>query len=60
MGQIIPFKCGARRRDPPPPGAEAEILFFLGVRYSRDDSGDQTGGKPKRPSSSRPRRNKRA
>jgi hypothetical protein len=64
MGQIIPFQCQRRRRAPPaadaPSGQGAEILFFLGVRYCRDDNGAQSGGdEPKRPSS-RSRRKKRA
>ncbi|MCW2272446.1 hypothetical protein GJ654_13055 [Rhodoblastus acidophilus] len=60
MGQIIPFRCERRRRAPPAadaaPGQGAEILFFLGVRYCRDDNGDN---EPNRPSS-RSRRKKRA
>jgi hypothetical protein len=65
MGQIIPFRCEKRRRAPPAADAAstgAEILFFLGVRYCRDDNGGKTqngGGAPTRPSS-RPRRKKRA
>ena len=63
MGQIIPFRCEARRRASPPPGGEAEILFFLGVRYCQKENGGKqdNGGKdnePNRPS--RSRRKKRA
>lgn len=63
MGQIIAFKARAKnpRRRPEPVAGSAQILFFLGVRYSRTederdfpvtqepdlDSG-QSGGRKKR------------
>jgi len=64
MGQIIPFQREARRRAPPSrlstsPRGDAEILFFLGVRYCRDDNGGKDN-EPTRPSSPRSRRKKRA
>jgi hypothetical protein len=57
MGEIIPFRAGQRRRAPvePPPGP-AQILFFLGVRYSRDD--DDLDGRPSRRGSVAPSRQK--
>jgi hypothetical protein len=74
MGQIIPLRRGARRRAPSaPPGGGAEILFFLGVRYCRDDTPGQDkapetqdngpenkDNEPGKPSNSRSRRKKRA
>jgi hypothetical protein len=62
MGQIIAFQTRSHeaRRAPPPPGGEAQILFFLGVRYLRmedsqpsagglaPDSGDRSNGGKKR------------
>lgn len=62
MGEIVPFRAEKRPwSDTPPPGQSAQILFFLGVRYVRDD--DETSGPKKRSSggSQRPaRRRKRA
>ena len=47
MGEIIPFRAGQRRRAPvEPPQGPAQILFFLGVRYSRED--DDLDGRPNR------------
>jgi hypothetical protein len=44
MGKIIAFPAETRRiagaRTPPPEG-EAQILFFLGVRYSRLDDDER-------------------
>jgi hypothetical protein len=69
MGQIISFPWAARRRAPHAPegaspqagpaGGGAEILFFLGVRYCRDEPGGK-GDAPKTPSTPRSRRRKRA
>ena len=52
MGELILFRLQPSRsfRSDHPPSAEAEILFFTGVRYSRmidpptlaDESGDPT------------------
>ncbi len=44
MGEIVTFQSGTRRRVsmPPPPQGTAQILFFLGVRYVRDE--DENGG----------------
>ena len=65
MGQVIPLQREARRRPPSvAPGGEAQILFFLGVRYCRDDTDGQGGEpmntEPKKPTNSRSRRKKRA
>ncbi|MBY6241602.1 hypothetical protein [Methylosinus sp. Sm6] len=39
MGEIIAFTPNARAAASPPPAAGgAKILFFLGVRYERDDA----------------------
>ena len=39
MGEIIPFRAAHRRRAPvEPPQGPAQILFFLGVRYCREDA----------------------
>ena len=51
MGEIIPFRSGQRRRVPVepsqgPPQGPAQILFFLGVRYCRED--DNMDGRPNR------------
>ena len=63
MGQIIAFKARAKsaRRQSEPVAGDAQILFFLGVRYSRmedeqnlsatqapDLHGDQGGGRKRR------------
>ncbi len=42
MAEIIPLRPGARpaREVPPPEGAQ--ILFFLGVRYSRIEESEET------------------
>ena len=41
MGEIIPIRAGQRRRVPvEPPQGPAQILFFLGVRYCREDDQD--------------------
>ena len=50
MGQVIPFQGKARRRAPAgatsgDPGGEAEILFFLGVRYCRSEEQESGGGR---------------
>ena len=63
MGEIVPFRSETRRRAlAPPPEGSAQILFFLGVRYYRDE--DDKDGRPSRRGSgsspSRPRRRKRA
>jgi hypothetical protein len=38
MGEIIPFRAAHRRRVPIEPQGPAQILFFLGVRYCREDA----------------------
>jgi len=44
MGEVIPFRSAGRRRlTESAPGAEAEILFFLGVRYCRQQDESQPG-----------------
>jgi hypothetical protein len=63
MGQIIAFNARAKitRRQSEPVAGSAQILFFLGVRYSRiedeqdvsamlapDLHGDQGGGRKRR------------
>ena len=54
MGEIVPLRAVSRRRIPAePPQGPAKILFFLGVRYGRD----QEGRPILRPGSSRPTRN---
>ncbi len=42
MGQVIAFRLQAQPKLRPPPDGPAQILFFTGVRYQRDepDSGD--------------------
>jgi hypothetical protein len=51
MGEIIPFRSGLRRRvTVEPPQGPAQILFFLGVRYCRED--DNMDGRPNRPGGS--------
>lgn len=36
MGEVIAFRASTRRaRDAKPPSGDAQILFFLGVRYMR-------------------------
>lgn len=48
MGEIIAFPSNARRAPPAPPFPfEAQILFFLGVRYMRLDDA-ATKGAPHR------------
>jgi hypothetical protein len=37
MGEIIAFGARSRAAAPPPAPGEAQILFFLGVRYVRDE-----------------------
>jgi hypothetical protein len=38
MGEIIPLRSGQRRRAPvEQQQGSAQILFFLGVRYCRED-----------------------
>lgn len=53
MGQVIPFQGKARRRAPAWTSSralgsrdlgEAEILFFLGVRYCRREEQESGGG----------------
>ncbi len=57
MGEIIPFRAGQRRRAPvEPPLGPAQILFFLGVRYCRDD--DYLDGRPNRGGRAAPSRQK--
>jgi hypothetical protein len=54
MGEIVPLRAASRRRIPAqPPQGPATILFFLGVRYGRD----QEGRPVLRPGSPRPNRN---
>jgi hypothetical protein len=54
MGEIVPLRAVSRRRTPiQPPQGPAKILFFLGVRYGRD----QEGRPGLRPGVSRPNRN---
>ena len=63
MGEVIAFKASAKhaRRAATPPDGDAQILFFLGVRYMRMDEwmnlsarapdsrgGQPTGGKKRR------------
>ncbi len=63
MGEIVPFRSDRRRRLPAaPPEGSAQILFFLGVRYCRDEDGKdgQPGRRGSGSSPSRPRRRKRA
>jgi hypothetical protein len=58
MGEVIAFRKSARpsRRASEPPTGDAQILFFLGVRYVRMDDcqshapggGPRGGGKGKR------------
>jgi hypothetical protein len=38
MGTIVAFKPGRRLPTRPPDGADAEILWFTGVRYIRIES----------------------
>jgi hypothetical protein len=46
MAEIIPLRPGARpARAAPPPPEGAQILFFLGVRYSRMEEPEE----PQRP-----------
>ena len=46
MGEVIAFQPGARRRAAATrSGGTAEILFFLGVRYCRQE--DETGETPR-------------
>jgi len=55
MGEIIPFRAAPRRRAPvEPQQGLAQILFFLGVRYCRED-GDLDGRPSSRGSSTRSR-----
>jgi hypothetical protein len=71
MGQVIRFRREALRRAlDAPQGAsedarlskgysgEAQILFFMGVRYSRDENDDGMDNTPNRPPASRSRRKK--
>lgn len=45
MSKIVQLKDFSDRRSPPPRGeGSAQILFFLGVRYSHSD--DDAGGNP--------------
>jgi|GEM_PF-6533147 len=55
MGEIIPFRAAHRRRAPvEPPQGPAQILFFLGVRYCREDA-DLDGRNNSRGASTRSR-----
>ncbi|MCI4680540.1 hypothetical protein K9U39_04005 [Rhodoblastus acidophilus] len=58
MGEIVPFRIASRPRavDAPPQGP-AQILFFLGVRYVRDDG--EKGGPKNRKSDAGARRTRR-
>jgi hypothetical protein len=62
MGKIVPFPSETRRRGLAAPEGSAQILFFLGVRYVRDedDKGDRPNRRGSGSPSSRPRRKKRA
>ena len=53
MGEIVAFK--RMERPSTPPGAEAKILWFTGVRYVRFESVEETAV----PTPPRPRRTKR-
>ena len=45
MGEVTPFRGkGRARAESAPPEGEAQILFFLGVRYSRSE--EDAGGNP--------------
>lgn len=66
MGDIIAFPSNARRTrgagKPPTPTGEAEIMFFLGVRYaSTADPPQAAGGGPgeNRSASNRNKKRKR-
>lgn len=55
MGEIIAFRPNAKAAAMPPPApGGAQILFFLGVRYMRDETAtkrtprDRGGGKRKK------------
>jgi G:T-mismatch repair DNA endonuclease (very short patch repair protein) len=55
MGEIIPFRAAHRRRAPvEPPQGPAQILFFLGVRYRKEDA-DLDGPPSNRSGSTRSR-----
>jgi hypothetical protein len=65
MGEVTPFRNkGRARAGSAPPEGEARILFFLGVRYERqqDGLGGEAGadGGPRRSGGTRARRKKRA
>lgn len=46
MCEIVPFRIVGRPRAAAlPPEGPAQILFFLGVRYVRDDGGDGPKGR---------------
>jgi hypothetical protein len=46
MGEIVPFRIARRpRAAAPPPQGPAQILFFLGVRYVRDEEADGPKGR---------------
>jgi hypothetical protein len=49
MGEVVAFRMRARkpREDSAPPSGDAQILFFLGVRYARiEDPADAQGVAP--------------
>lgn len=63
MGEVVAFRGEARRRAPAsPPEGPAQILFFLGVRYCRDEDGaDKDPGRRRGGAATpRSRRRKRA
>ncbi len=63
MGEVVPFPGEARRRAPlSRPEGPAQILFFLGVRYCREEDGADKAPNRRRGGSAspRPRRRKRA
>jgi hypothetical protein len=63
MGEVVALPNSARRRaKAAPPEGSAQILFFLGVRYSRDedDTDSRSGPRGAGGTTSRARRKKRA
>jgi len=61
MGEVVSFKREARRRiSCAPPEGPAQILFFTGVRYYRDDQDGEANSKARRAAAPRSRRNKQA
>jgi hypothetical protein len=66
MGEIVPFRVASRPRSAAPSQGPARILFFLGVRYVRNEGGADGAGGPKGRTSSdggglrKARRGKRA